>query len=57
MTREQFLQKTGLTEDQFYGRVKIRGTLDLDSLTFIPEGLNPTNVKGRIYILHKQKTV
>ena len=41
MTKEQFCKKHGLTEDQFLGKEKISGYLDLGSLTSIPEGFNP----------------
>lgn len=46
MKKEQFLKETGLTENQFYGRVKIEGLLDLDRYTSIPEGFSPTVVRS-----------
>ena len=42
MTTKQFCTRYDITEDQFYGREKIGGWLDLSSLTSIPEGFNPT---------------
>lgn len=39
---KQFCKKHNLTIDQFYGKEKIDGSLDLGSLTSIPEGFNPT---------------
>ena len=46
MKKEEFIkyckeQGYNLTDDQFSGREKIEGCLDLDSLTSIPEGFNP----------------
>ena len=38
----KFCEKNNITEDQFYGREAIKGTLFLDKLTSIPEGFNPT---------------
>ena len=38
----EFCREFGITVDQFYGRVKIEGSLYLSSLTSIPEGFNPT---------------
>jgi len=42
MTKQEFLKKTGLTEEQFSGKEMYQGSLDLRSLTSIPEGFNPT---------------
>ena len=44
MTKEQnqFCNQHRLTEDQFYGKEEIGGSLDLSGLTSIPEGFNPT---------------
>jgi hypothetical protein len=42
MTKKEFLKQTGLTEDQFSGKVKIEGYLYLSGLTSIPQGFNPT---------------
>jgi hypothetical protein len=42
MTKKEFLKKYNLTEDQFSGKEKVGGGLDLESLTSIPEGFNPT---------------
>ena len=42
MTKDQFLKKYNLTEDQFLGKEKVGGDLYLSSLTAIPEGFNPT---------------
>ena len=42
MTKQDFCKKFGITEDQFYGKEKIEGSLDLSSITSIPEGFNPT---------------
>jgi len=44
-----FCAKAGITIDQFYGKVKVGGSLDLSSLTSIPEGFNPT-VGGSLYL-------
>ena len=41
-SKAEFLKETGLTEDQFYGRVEIEGSLNLDCPTSVPEGFNPT---------------
>ena len=40
--KDEFLKKHSLTENQFLGLEQIRGSLDLSSLTSIPEGFNPT---------------
>ncbi len=37
-----FCKMAGITKDQFYGKEEISGSLDLRSLTSIPEGFNPT---------------
>ena len=37
-----FCKKNNITSDQFFGKEKIGGDLDLGSLTSIPEGFNPT---------------
>ena len=39
---QEFCKNYNLTIDQFYGKEKYEGYLDLDSLTSIPEGFNPT---------------
>jgi len=44
-----FCQQHNLTVEQFYGREKIEGSLDLESLTSIPDGFNPT-VGGGLYL-------
>jgi len=41
-TVKEFCTQHGITEDQFYGREKFGGYLDLSGLTSIPEGFNPT---------------
>jgi len=46
---EKFCKEHNLTEEQFYGRKKIEGDLDLRDLTSIPEGFNPT-VGGYLYL-------
>lgn len=46
----------GLTEDQFYGREKIAGYLNLSSLTSIPEGFNPT-VGGDLFWKNGRKHI
>ena len=38
-----------LTEDEFYGRSQIKGSLDLDDLTSIPNGFNPS-ITGNLYL-------
>jgi hypothetical protein len=44
-----FCKRAGITIDQFYGKEKIGGYLDLRRLTSIPEGFNPT-VGGSLYL-------
>lgn len=39
---KNFCKKINITEDQFLGKEKIGGSLDLRSLTAIPDGFNPT---------------
>ena len=39
---KNFCERHGLTEDQFFGREKIGGGLDLGSLTSLPDGFAPT---------------
>ena len=39
---KDFCSKANITINQFYGKEKINGSLDLRSLTSIPEGFNPT---------------
>lgn len=46
---KNFCQKIGIIEEQFYGTEKHKGSLDLGSLTAIPEGFNPT-VGGALYL-------
>ena len=48
-TIEKFCKKHGLTVKQFYGKEKIEGRLDLNRLTSIPNGFNPT-VGGSLYL-------
>ena len=47
--QELFCKNQGITEDQFFGKEKISGSLYLSSLTSIPEGFNPT-VGGSLYL-------
>ncbi len=42
MTKTEFLKYANITEAQFLGYEPIPGSLDLGSLTSIPEGFNPT---------------
>mgnify|MGYP000621718598 CR=1 FL=1 len=42
MEKQDFLQKYNLTESQFLGKEEIKGSLNLRSLTSIPDGFNPT---------------
>ena len=56
MLKEKLCKKCGLTEDQFYGREKIEGSLDLRGLTSIPEGFNPT-VGGYLYLSGRSKHI
>jgi hypothetical protein len=44
-----FCKKLGITLEQFYGKEKVGGSLDLSILTSIPEGFNPT-VGGSLYL-------
>ncbi len=46
---ENFCKKYNLTENQFLGIEPISGSLDLSSLTSIPEGFNPT-VGSSLYL-------
>ena len=46
---KEFLKVAQITEEQFYGRERVGGSLDLRSLTSIPEGFNPT-VGGYLYL-------
>ncbi len=39
---KNFCDRHGITEDQFFGKEKFGGSLDLRSLTSIPQGFNPT---------------
>jgi hypothetical protein len=39
---KNFCAKYGITEKQFFGKEKIGGSLDLGSVTSIPQGFNPT---------------
>ena len=39
---QKFCNKIGITEDQFYGKEKINGSLDLSSVTSLIPGFNPT---------------
>jgi hypothetical protein len=49
MKKEKFLKEHNMSEEQFSGKEKIEGSLDLRSLTSIPEGFNPT-VGGYLYL-------
>ena len=49
MTIKEFCTKCNLTKSQFLGKEKIKGNLDLSSLTSIPAGFNPT-VGGTLYL-------
>src|ERR1035437_8068122 len=44
MNQEQkdFCERNNISQDQFFGKEKIIGCLDLSSLTSIPKGFNPT---------------
>ena len=53
---EKFCKKTGITQEQFDGRGKINGSLDLSSVTSIPEGFNPT-VGGSLYLSSTSKYI
>jgi len=46
---KDFCKQIGITENQFNGKEKIGGYLNLSSLTSIPEGFNPT-VGGSLYL-------
>jgi hypothetical protein len=46
---KSFCKNHNITEDQFLGKEKIAGNLDLRSLTSIPKGFNPT-VGGNLYL-------
>jgi len=49
MTQKQFCKQFNITEDQFFGKEKIEMSLDLSSVTSIPDGFNPT-VGGWLYL-------
>ena len=49
MNKKEFCKKLDITEGQFDGSEEICGSLDLSSLTSIPEGFNPT-VGGSLYL-------
>ena len=40
--QKEFCERYGITMEQFRGEAKIPGSLDLESVTSIPEGFNPT---------------
>ena len=46
---KDFCERQGLTESQFCGETEVSGSLDLISLTSIPDGFNPT-VGGSLYL-------
>lgn len=46
---KEFCKENSISEEQFTGKEKIGGNLDLTSLTSIPEGFNPT-VGGSLYL-------
>src|ERR1035437_10193099 len=46
---KDFCLSEGISLDQFYGKVKVGGSLYLRSLTSVPEGFNPT-VGGYLYL-------
>jgi hypothetical protein len=52
---KNFCEEYDITEDQFFGKEKINGSLNLRSLTSIPEGFNPT-VEGSLN-LRSLKTI
>lgn len=47
--QKEFCERYGITMEQFRGEAKIPGSLDLRSVTSIPEGFNPT-VGGSLYL-------
>lgn len=47
--QQKFCKDNNITDDQFLGREKVGGDLDLPSVTSIPEGFNPT-VGGDLYL-------
>ena len=49
METEEFKKKYNLTENQFLGKEKVGGNLDLWSVTSLPDGFNPT-VGGDLYL-------
>ena len=49
MNKKELIKRYDLTEDHFYGKEEIGGSLDLESVTSIPEGFNPT-VGGSLYL-------
>ena len=56
MKKETFLKRYDLTEDQFSGKETVGISLDLRSLTSIPEGFNPT-VGGSLYLGSSSKPI
>jgi hypothetical protein len=49
MNIQDFCKTHGMSADQFYGKEKIGGSLDLRGLTSIPESFSPT-VGGSLYL-------
>lgn len=49
MKKEKFCKDYKITEDQFIGKEKIGGSLDLRRVTSLPQGFNPT-VGGDLYL-------
>lgn len=47
MNKQEFIEKYTLSEDQFFGKEKIDGSLILSRLTSIPDGFSP-NVGGTL---------
>ena len=56
MEKKEFLINFNLTENQFYGKEEVGGSLDLGSLTSIPDGFNPT-VGGYLDLGSEQKYI
>jgi hypothetical protein len=42
MTKQEFLSRYNISEDQFSGKEAVGGYLDLGSVTTLPDGFNPT---------------
>ena len=56
MTQKEFCKIYNITEAQFFGKEKIEGDLDLNSVTTLIPGFNP-NVGGDLYLRSSNKYI